>query len=547
MPHLGRRDMLALGGAALAAWGGAASSAARAQGAKPAKPIGQVVIGLSQEPTVFNPLMPSIEVDQGIALNVFNPLWLADPEANLMPQLAVEVPSVENGGISEGGLLWKVKLREGVVWHDGAPFTAEDVKFTLELINTSGFRARTRQGHSLVRDIQVLGPHEISWRMEKAFSPYLSLLAETFIVPKHILSKAEDPNTAPFNNAPVGTGPFRWGERRPGEHLTLVANERYFGEGPYLERAVFKYIPDLTALYTQLRTGQIDATVGVGILANFYEEARKNPTLHVVTVPSNSLEVIMPNLGMPALADKAVRQALYTSINKQAILDTIYYGLPKPTESITPQQYWAYNPDLPKQEYDLAKANKLLDDAGWRRAGRGVRQKDGVRLEFTVSTTSGNALREQVQQLMQQDWLQIGASMKINNMPAAVIWGDFYTRSKFETLLVGTNFVTGNDPDMSTRFNSGAIPVKGGAGGNYMQYQNAKVDELMLAAQTSFDRAERKRLYSEVQVILRDELPVLPIFQYAPVEGIKKGINGFRPNINYKSNTWNMHTWSWAA
>jgi peptide/nickel transport system substrate-binding protein len=137
--------------------------------------------------------------------------------------------------------------------------------------------------------------------------------------------------------------------------------------------------------------------------------------------------------------------------------------------------------------------------------------------------------------------------MKINNMPAAVIWGDFYTRSKFETLLVGTNFVTGNDPDMSTRFNSGAIPVKGGAGGNYMQYQNAKVDELMLAAQTSFDRAERKRLYSEVQVILRDELPVLPIFQYAPVEGIKKGINGFRPNINYKSNTWNMHTWSWAA
>lgn len=546
-PAIHRRAALGLGaGAMVAASGfGARAQTARAVPPPPAKPTGQVVVGLSQEPTAFNPLMPGIEVDETVWMQVFNTMWLAQPDGSLLPDLAVEVPTEANGGISEGGLAWKVKLREGITWHDGTAFTAQDVKYTLELINAPGFKARTRVGHALVKDIVVKG-NEISWRMEKAYAPYLALLSNTFIVPKHLLEKAADPNTAPFNGAPVGTGPFKWGTRTPGDNIQLVANEKYHGKGPYLERAILKYVPDQTALYAQFRTGQVDLIIGTGIQANFYAEAVKLPGRKVVIIPNASLEVVMPNLDNPVLAEKAVRQALYASINKQAIIDVIYYGLHKPTESFSPQESWAYNPNLPKQSYDLAKAGKLLDDAGWKRSGSGVRMKNGVPLEFAVSTTNGNALREQCQQLMQQDWQQIGVSMKINNMPAAVLFGEFYTRSKFQSILVGTAFRTVIDPDPASRFASDAIPAKNGSGANQMQWQNAEVDQLLKAGQETFDQAKRKAIYWKLQEIAREELPILPLFQYAPVEGYKEGLVGYEPNINARQNTWNMGVWYWA-
>jgi peptide/nickel transport system substrate-binding protein len=543
-----RRSFIGLSAAGVAATMGfgARAQTAGAVPPPPTKRAGQVVLGLSQEPKAFNPLMPGVEVDEVIWTSVFSSLWTAEPDGTLVPDLAVSVPSEENGGITEGGLAWTVKLREGVVWHDGAPFTAEDVKYSLDLIMAPGFKSRTRVGHDLVRDIVVKGPHEISWRMERAFAPYLAQLANTHIVPKHILGKAEDPNTAPFNGAPVGTGPFKWGERRPGDSITLVANERYHGAGPYLEGAVAKYIPDMTALYAQFRTGQVDVVIISGIPANYYEEAVKLPGRKVAVAPSGNIEVIMPNLEHPAFAEKAVRQALYASINKQAIVDSIYYGVPKGTESFAPRESWAYNPNLPKQEYDLAKANQLLDQAGWKRGSRGVREKNGTRLEFAVSTTTGNALREQCQQLMMQDWQQVGATIKISNMPAAVIWGDFYVRSKFQSLLVGTAFRTGLDPDPASRFASDAIPAKNGNGGNYMQWVNAEADQLMKDGQATFNQDKRKAIYWKLQEIVREELPILPIFQYAPLEGIKEGLVGYRPNINARQNAWNMGSWYWA-
>ncbi|WP_414475238.1 peptide ABC transporter substrate-binding protein [Microvirga sp. M2] len=548
LPAMRRRDFLGLSAAGIAAsigFGARAQSGA-AVPPPPKERKGQVVVGLSQEPKSFNPLMPGVEVDEVVWTSVFSCLWMAHPDGTLVPDLAVAVPSEENGGISEGGLAWTVKLREGVVWHDGTPFTAEDVKYSLELIMAPGFKSRTRVGHELVRDIVVKGTHEISWRMERAFAPYLAQLANTQIVPKHILSKADDPNTAAFNGSPVGTGPFRWSERRPGDSITLVANERYHGDGPYLEGVVLKYIPDMTALYAQFRTGQVDFVPISGIPANYYEEATKLSGRKVAVAPSGNIEVIMPNLEHPAFAEKAVRRALYAAINKEAIVDALYYGVPKPTESYSPRESWAYNPNLPKHEYDLAKANQLLDEAGWKRGGRGIREKNGKRLEFDLSTTTGNALREQCQQLMMQDWQQIGVSIKINNMPGAVIWGDFYVRSQFQALLVGTAFRTGVDPDPAPRFASDAIPVKGGSGGNYMQWVNPEADKLMKEGQITFNQEKRKEIYFKVQEIVREELPIMPLFQYAPLEGIKDGLIGYRPNINQRQNAWNLGSWYWA-
>ena len=282
---------------------------------------------------------------------------------------------------------------------------ADDVKYTIDLINNPEFRAGRRAGHELVKDIKVVSPTEITWRLEKPYAPYPAILSWTFIVPKHILEKEKDVNNAAFNNAPVGTGAFKWTERVAGDHITLAAHDKFHGDGPYLERLIFKYIPDMTVLYTQFQTGDVDYTGLQGISADKYEEAKGAAgSSGEVASPQPFIENIALNLGLPVFQDLAVRQALLAGMDKDSIIQALYYGVPTPTESFLPKESWAYNPDLPKHAYDPEKAKKLLEDAGWVDSGDGVRAKDGVRLEFANSTTAGNHIREQAQQLLQQNW-----------------------------------------------------------------------------------------------------------------------------------------------
>ena len=543
-PHLSklalpRRTLMQLA----AASGALPLFGARAQ-ATPKKG-GQAVVGLSQEPTVMDPLRPHIEVDEGVYMALYNPLWGVDPKGNLLPQLAAEVPTVANGGLSADGLTWTVKLRPGVTWHDGAPFTADDVKFTLDTIMQPDFPAYSRTGHELVRDIKVVSPTEITWRMEKPFAPYSSILAWTYMVPAHARSQP-DPTGASFAAHPIGTGPFKFGERVPGDHITLLANDKYFGDGPYLDRVIYKYIPDLTVLYTQFRTGDIDYIGLQGISADHYQEAKTLADRNVVVAPVAFIENFYFNLGKPQFQDRAVREALYASMDKASIISELYYGLPKPSETYLPAASWAFNPNLPQQSYDPAKAKAMLDQAGWKPGAGGIREKDGVRLEFINSTTAGNHLREQVQQLLQQNWQDIGVGMTIKNLPPAVMWADYWIKSHFETAIVGIDFMVGPDPDASDYFSSASISAKTGSGQNTMQYSNPKVDALLQKGAATLDRDARIAVYHELQATLRDDLPFLPIYQAAQVEGTKSALQGYQPNINVRLNTWNIATWHWA-
>ena len=539
--HLSRRSLLA--GTAVSLLGTGAAHAQK----PPEKPTGQVVVGVSQEPTVFNPLMLHIEVDEGVYMNLFSPLWSVDPDGTFVPQLAAEIPTVANGGLSADGLVWKLKLRSGVTWHDGTPFTADDVKYTLDLLNDPKFPAYSRAGHEMVKDIKITSPTEISWRMEKAFAPYPSILSWCFIVPAHILSKSPDPRTSPFLAAPVGTGPFRWGERVPGDHITLLANEKFYGKGPYVERLVFKYIPDLTVLYTQFRTGDIDYISIQGISADHYAEARTLKDRTVVLAPQPFIEMIGFNMGMPQFKELAVRQAMYFGMDKQTIIKDIYYGLPSEAESYLPKQAWAYNPDLPQHEFSPEKAKKLLDGAGWKPGAGGVREKDGVRLEFISSTTAGNHLREQVQQFLQQSWQEIGVKITIKDLPPAVMWGDYWMQSKFESAVVALDFMTGPDPEVSDYFSSTASAAKGGSGQNTFQYVNPEMDKLLVEGGTTLDQSARKPIYQKIQALARQDMPFLPIYQSTMVEGTKAKLLGYAPNVNVRSNCWNINTWYWTS
>ncbi|WP_052365128.1 peptide ABC transporter substrate-binding protein [Halotalea alkalilenta] len=506
----------------------------------------RVIIAFSQEPTVMNPLMPHIEVDEGIHWNLFDPLFRIAPDGNFIPALAAEVPSVANGGISSDGLHWRIKLREGVTWHDGTPFTADDVKFTIDLINNPSFRASRRQGHELVRDIEVISPTEIGWRMERAYASYAALLSSTFIVPKHLLGEVEDPNSAPFNNAPVGTGAYQWDARVAGDHISLRRNPDYFDTPAVIEQAVFKYVPDLNVLYTQYKTGDIDFTGLQGITPDHYEEAKNISGRTLLELPAATIESVALNLGRPQFQDPKVRQALYLAIDKASIIDALYYGLPTATESYMPQQSRYYNAELPEQRFDLDAANQLLDEAGWERGGDGIRAKDGVRLSFTNSTTAGNQVREQVQQFIQQTWREIGVEMSISNLPPAVMWGEYWTTSQFDSVVVGINFLTGADPDVSDYFGSRAIAAQGGAGQNCFQFANEEADQLLADGGANQDPEQRLPIYLRLQELIRDELPMLPLFQYTNLRGHREGLEGFENNVNLRIESWNVKAWRWS-
>ncbi len=543
--HASRRQILAMLGIGLA---GTAMSGLIGSGTALAQdaPKGQIVLGFSQEPTVFNPHLLHIEVDEGVYFALFDPLFGVDDRGEFVPCLAAEVPTVANGGISADGLKWRVKLREGVTWHDGKPFTAEDVKFTLELLVNPKFKSWRHTGHELVRDLTVVSPTELNWTMEKPYAPYASILASTFIVPKHAFDGVADLNNAPFNNAPIGTGPYKWTKRVAGDYIEMAANTAYYGDGPHVERLIVKYIPDLTVMYTQFKTGDLDVVGIQGISADHYEEASALADRTVIKAPGSPVETLSLNLGLPVFQDKVVRQALYMAVDKASIIDALYFGLPVATESYMPQQAYYYNADLPKHEFNVEKANALLEEAGWKLGSDGVRIKDGLRLSFENSTTSGNHLREQMQQFLQQTFAQIGAEMTIRNLPPAVMWGDHWMMSQFQSAIAGIVFLTGGDPDTSDYFSSKSIPAQGGAGQNTWQWKNKVVDELLAEGATIFIPEERRKTYAKIQELVRDELPFLPLHQFTDLRGFKKGFEGFVPNVNVRIDSWNINSWRWS-
>ncbi|MEM5477985.1 peptide ABC transporter substrate-binding protein [Pacificibacter sp. AS14] len=542
--HLNRRQALMMMGAA-----GASVMAPMAFGrdrafAANADAAGQLVLGFSQEPTVFNPLMPHIEVDEGVYYAVYDTLFDFNPDGEFFANLAAEVPTVANGGISADGLSWVLKLKDGVTWHDGTPFTAADVKFSLELTVDPDFRSFRSTGYKFMNDITVVSDTELTWTMSEPFAPMAAILASTFIVPMHVFDGVEDKNATILNTAPIGTGPFKFKNRMAGDHIELEANTGYHLDGPFVKTLIIKYVPDLNVMYTQFKSGDIDVVGLQWITPDHLAEAQTLEGKVVNVAGSATFESIGLNMTRPQFQDKAVRQALYMAIDKTSIIDALYYGVPSSTETFMPRQSYYYNDSLPIHEFNIEKANALLDDAGWAKGSDGIRAKDGVRLAFSNSTTAGNHLREQAQQFIQQTFSMIGVEMTIKNLPPAVMWGDYWMNSEFDTVVVGLNTLAGADPDTSDYFMSSMSPTLGGSGQNTFAYQNTKVDELLVKGAQSFVPEDRKEIYQEMQAVMRDDLPFLPLFQYAVVKGWTEEVSGPAPNVNNRIDSWNVRDWS---
>lgn len=508
-------------------------------------PSGTVVLGVTQEAVNFNPLLyVNTGIDTIVEVAVFDSPWTINEKGEFVANLATEVPSVENGGISADGLDWTIKLRTDVKWHDSQPFTARDVLFTYQTIMNPAVAVRSRAGHDQVAEISAPDDHTVKIKLKQPFVPYLVTWQKTSIIPEHLLKGEADLNTAAFNTNPVGTGPFRFKNRVAGDYIEYEANPDYHGDGPHIQTYIQKFVPDQQALFAQFQTGQVNIIDLQGIPPELFGRAKALPGKEVFPSPSTFVEFVYFNCGKPQFADKRVRQALYLAMDKQAIIDQIYAGVPVRSLSYLPPDHWAYNKDLQDPGFDTAKAAALLDEAGWAVGADGVREKDDVKLAFTISTTSGNKSRERAQQLLQQNFKSIGVDMTLNNMPASVVWGDYTVKSEFDTLMVAWDPLLFPDPDYSDRIASDRIPAKGGNGANYVQFQNAEIDELCRRGLNETVQEKRKAIYDRIQAILLDELPFAPILGYTTLVAKDAAVKGYGVNPYHSTNTWNCNSWT---
>ncbi len=508
-------------------------------------PSGQVIDAFTQEAVNFNPLLyVNTGVETAVEYSVFDAPWKLNEKGQFLPNLVTEIPSVANGGISKDGLEWTLHLRKGIKWHDGKPLTSKDVLFTYETIMNPKVVVRSRAGHDHVADMSAPDAHTVKIKLKDTFAPYIVVWQKTSIVPQHILGSVADINTSGFNTNPIGTGPFKFKKRVAGDHIAFVPNMHYHGKGPFLKSLIQKYVPDQQTLYVQFQTGEVTIYDLQGIPPQLYSRAKALPNRTIVLTPLPFVEFIYFNLGKPQFKEKVVRQALDMAMDKETWIKSIYYGIPERTLSYLSPEHWAYNKDLKDPGYNPQRAAKMLDDAGWRVGKDGVREKNGVKLAFTMSTTAGNKAREQAQQLLQQNFRQIHVDMTIKNMPASVVWGDYTVKSQFDTLMVGWDPLLYPDPDYTSRIASSQIPVKTGTGSNYVQYANPKIDQLCAAGVTTTDMQERKKIYDQIQQILLDDMPFTPIFAYKQIEGVDNMLHGYTSNPYVSSNSWNNNEWS---
>jgi peptide/nickel transport system substrate-binding protein len=505
-----------------------------------------VIVGMTQEPVNFNPLLyvnsGTEEVPEAC---LFDALWDVNEKGEFVPNLAVKVPTLENGGISQDGNVWKIELKKGIKWHDGAPFTAKDVEFTYQTIINPKVAIRSRSGFDLISEFKIIDDNNVEIHLSKPFVPFAWAWQKMHIVPAHILSKEADINTAPFNTQPIGTGPYKLVKRVAGSHMIYKRNMDYHRGAPAIETVIHKFVPDQTVLYTQFKTGEIDVLGLHGVPPVRNEEARNLKGKDALETPQPWVEFIYFNCGKPQFQEKVVRQALYYAVDKEKWIKDIYYGLPPRTLSYLHPNHWAYNQNLEDPGYNPEKAAAMLEAAGWKKGADGIREKNGVKLEFTMSTTAGSKAREQAEAMIQANWKKIGVAMEIKNMPASVVWGEYTTKSQFDTLVVGWEPTVGMDPDYTARCHSKQIPAKYGTGSNYVQYENPELDKLLEEGVLISDMQKRKAVYGKIQEILHEDVPFAPIFAYVMMLGKNSDLKGYKINPYLTDITWNIQDWSW--
>lgn len=395
-------------------------------------------------------------------------------------------------------------LRDGVRWHDGAPFTSADVAFTFKAILNEKVASPRRSDFDLVENIETPDPQTVVVRYKKPFSPAL-LSWMGAILPEHILGKL-DPSKWPevYNRKPVGTGPFKFGSWKTNEFIRLVKNPDYFLGSPWLDSVVFRVLPDPLTLQLAFQTKQVDFwNVDPWAVKSF----EKDPRFDLFSAPGQAYNYIGWNLRRPLFQDLKVRQALAQAVNVPQMIKYIIYGRGVQSTGIFTPQMWFFDPSVKPLPYDPAAARRLLDEAGWKVGPDGIRVKDGKRFSFTLLANNGNEVRRDIATLVQDDLKQVGIEVKVEIYEWAVLLKRFVGKGEFDAIVLGWGL--GYDFDQYGIWHSSQTHPEEL---NFIGYANPEADRLLTDLRQEYARPEIIRLAGKLQQAIYADQPYLFLF-----------------------------------
>jgi peptide/nickel transport system substrate-binding protein len=522
----------------------------------------ELTIGITQFPSTLNPNIDVMAAKSYVLGMALHPFTVYDAEWKLVCLLCVDVPSIEEGGavpvdLPDGkkGVDITYTIRPDASWGDGVPVTTADVLFTYEVGRNPASAVSNSELYRRITGITVKDDKTFTLHVDKLTFDYAAI-NDFVLVPAHIEKSAfGEPaqyrlrtryDTEPTNPG-LYNGPYRITEMVPGSHILLEPNPHWRGPKPRFRRVTVQAIENTAALEANLLSGTIDMVAGE--LGFPLEEAtafekRHHDAYRILYKPSLVYEHVDCNLGVPALADQRLREALILGLDREAMSRQLFAGQQPVADSFLSPLDPGYASDIPHYRYDPERAAALLEAAGWTAQPRGPRvDANGNRLTLELMTTAGNRSRELVEQVLQSQWRRIGVDVRIRNEPARVLFGETLRQRQFQLAMYAWISSPENVPRSILHSSEIPGPANAFAGENLPGFSNSQMDRIIDALEIELDREKRQLLWAEAQRLYATELPSLPLYFRTSAFVLPKWLSGVHPTGNQSPTTLWITDW----